>query len=337
MELNERWAKGHVRLASAYIAIGGHSNDACNALQRSLSLDPGNSVARQMLMRELRRDHERGQGEAASGSGRSEPSAPPYERRQPTASGGVATAPASPNDYMGSPTSNRNGASGHHPVGGYDDASVDDSPSLAVRAQFHLARAWAWWDHELSDDMKTLLKVALGLLVLYVAFGGRFGLDTALGRGGEENRGNYQNGNAYDRYYGGPSRASSSDGAYTSSGHNDRLAGRYSRGDGNPDGRRDLSSEYTYAPRQSRQGSSSSSYHFPNLLDGSLPSMLILGALFYACHRLGINPFHAIWALNAVAGNRGHGRGHGMRGLGIMGLGYGMARNNMGWGQRRGG
>ena len=44
--LNPSWAKGHVRLASAYIALGGgHSNDACNALQTALRLDPSNQLA----------------------------------------------------------------------------------------------------------------------------------------------------------------------------------------------------------------------------------------------------------------------------------------------------
>ena len=36
--LNPQWAKGHVRLASAYIAQGGHSNDACNSLQTALTI-----------------------------------------------------------------------------------------------------------------------------------------------------------------------------------------------------------------------------------------------------------------------------------------------------------
>jgi len=53
--LNDRWAKGHVRLASAYIALGGHSNDACNALQKALQLDPRYPNARQLLIQELRR------------------------------------------------------------------------------------------------------------------------------------------------------------------------------------------------------------------------------------------------------------------------------------------
>ena len=55
MGLNAQWPKAHVRLAAAYIALGGHSNDACLSLQRALSLDRDNKVAREMLVREMRR------------------------------------------------------------------------------------------------------------------------------------------------------------------------------------------------------------------------------------------------------------------------------------------
>jgi len=58
--LNDQWAKEHVRLASAYIALGlnGNSNDACNALKRALQLEARNPTARDMLIRVLRsRDH----------------------------------------------------------------------------------------------------------------------------------------------------------------------------------------------------------------------------------------------------------------------------------------
>ena len=53
--LNPSWSKGHVRLASAYSMLG-QSNDACNSLQTALRCDPGNRVARQMLVQELGRD-----------------------------------------------------------------------------------------------------------------------------------------------------------------------------------------------------------------------------------------------------------------------------------------
>jgi tetratricopeptide (TPR) repeat protein len=48
--LNPAWAKGHVRLASAYIALGGgHSNDACNALETALRLDSHHHLSRWLI------------------------------------------------------------------------------------------------------------------------------------------------------------------------------------------------------------------------------------------------------------------------------------------------
>lgn len=53
--INNRWPKGYVRLASAYIALGGHYDNAFNALQRALAIDPSNQAACKML-HNLRRD-----------------------------------------------------------------------------------------------------------------------------------------------------------------------------------------------------------------------------------------------------------------------------------------
>lgn len=82
-----------------------------------------------------------------------------------------------------------------------------------------------------------------------------------------------------------------------------------------------------------RRDRGTSSLHLPDLFDGSWPSIIILCAGGYACHYFGINPFHAIWMLNMMAGNRGRGRG--MRNMGMMGMGYGMMNQQMGWGGQR--
>ena len=102
----------------------------------------------------------------------------------------------------------------------YDGIDVDDidppdpyySLSFSERIQYHLAQIITWY-HSQSDDIKTLLKVVCCFLVLYVALGGRFGLDYALG--GDKSlgrRGNYDRGNAYDRY-----SSSSTQNSYSSS------------------------------------------------------------------------------------------------------------------------
>jgi Tetratricopeptide repeat len=254
--LNESWAKGHVRLASAYIALGDHSNDACNALQRALSLDPGNTTARQMLMRELRRDRVA-----------PTPSAPPEEE--------------------------------------LDEPVIDDAISWSDRLKSCYMQAVVWY-HGQSDDVKNLIKVGLIFLGLYVAFGGRFGLGQLFSGNAHPNRGNYERGNAYDRYYG---RGGNS---YSSS-------------------QRSYEPEYEYRPRQER----SQSYHFPNLFDGSPASMICLAVVGYLCHRHGINPFHAIFMLNIMNGNRGGRRGmHWMPMYGMGGMGYGMMQNRFGNQQR---
>lgn len=296
--LNNRWAKGHVRLASAYISLGGHSNDACNALQRALALDPSNVNARQMLMKELRRDRVAREGEDGGGSndGRPDPGTPSAEE-----AGGYGPRP---------------------PPRGHEDRrhgdGIDESPGLSERFQFYAARASTWWEHDLNDDSRTLIKVLLGLVALYVALGGRFGLDSVLGGRGAGNRGNYGGGNAYDRYYG-----RSGAGSYD---RYDRAGGR-----GAYDSAYGTRDDHGYY--NGRRDRGTSSLHLPDLFDGSWPSIIILCAGGYACHYFGINPFHAIWMLNMMAGNRGRGRG--MRNMGMMGMGYGMMNQQMGWGGQR--
>jgi tetratricopeptide (TPR) repeat protein len=163
--LNPAWAKGHVRLASALVALGGHSNDACNALQTALRLDPGNAMARLMLLRELRRDH----------------------RPDP---------PINP-DYVPPPQSQQQSPQSTQPQNSertvWEDP-VDDSVSIQERLQFYVARLSLWYD-QLSSESKQILKLGIGLLVLYIAFGGRFGWESHHRR-----HGNYERGNLYDQY-----------------------------------------------------------------------------------------------------------------------------------------
>ena len=161
VELNPQWAKGHVRLASAYIALGGHSNDACNSLQRALSIDPGNSLAREFLIKELRRDHahaSRANSTASAGS---------------TTSGSVNNNNNNNNNNSQHREQDANPPRNHN----YNAAdAVDESLSWQEWLQFHMARAKTWYQSQ-SDDVKTFCKIAMVVLVLYVAFGGRFGFE----------------------------------------------------------------------------------------------------------------------------------------------------------------
>merc|ERR1719469_528073 len=81
IRLNDKWAKGYVRLASSYIVLGGHSNDACNALQNAIRLDPTHSIARKMLVQQLRRDDPKPDHEYTNNG--VSPNAPPSEGEIP--------------------------------------------------------------------------------------------------------------------------------------------------------------------------------------------------------------------------------------------------------------
>ena len=188
IKINPSWAKGHVRLASAYIAKGGHSNDACQALQRAISLDKDNKVAREMLIKELRqRDNS-----AADRSGDSVSSATNESPEQTSESGPAPSAP--PTDSLPNNHSTNTAA----PI----NVDIDNFPppnapnTLSEQLQQYLTRAISWY-HSQSEDKRTLLKVSFCFLLLYIALGGRFGLEYAVG---QKKRGNYASGNVYDRY-----------------------------------------------------------------------------------------------------------------------------------------
>lgn len=295
IQLNPQWAKGHVRLASAYIALGGHSNDACNELQRALSIDPGNSTAREMLVRELRRDH----AHASRANENHHPTEESY-------------------DFDESPHPSAYSSSPQH-------AAMDDSLSWSERIQFHLARVTSWYENQ-SADVKTIIKIVFIVLVLYVAFGGRFGMEAP------RQSGNYGANNAYDQYrrYGTTQTQSQSSHPYTNNNDYGRRGNNHQRRTSSDrDDYYDYNDNYYYnnSPRQS------ASWH---LMDGSVPSMLMLGGIMYAGHRMGINPFQTMMFVNMMQGGRrrmGRGFGMGMGGMGGFGRGRGMG--GMGYGRRR--
>jgi len=325
--LNNQWPKAHIRLASAYIALGGRSNDACQSLQRAISLDRTNKVAREMLINEMRgRDsNERNNGSSSDG-GSSSTHTPEDE----------ASHPNRPEQQSSSHTSNRSSSDGID----IDDIDPPRSyESISERVQYYLTKSVTWYQSQ-SEDMQTILKVSFALLLLYIALGGRFGLEYVFQK---QRRGNYGNGNAYERYnsaarntdrYGYVSETTSSSQAGNanraqrrteSSGYNDRTNpqneqyySRYSQHD----------DEQYYEPRQTRR--SSTTYHMPNLFDGSFSSMIILFIIGTICHRFGINPFQIFWLLQAMQRGGRHHQGYGgFGGFGGMG-GFGRRRVRVG-------
>lgn len=285
IELNPSWPKAHVRLASAYIALGGHSNDACLSLQRALSLDRNNAVAREMLVKEMRQRNARERtGETSSSS-----SSHQEENGRDDAAPGMHPTNETPSQHHSNPNASappqHNDASHTNntaPFEDVDDIDPQDTTlftSISQRIQHYLANFTTWY-HSQSEDIQTLLKVLCVFLVLYVLLGGRFGLDYALGGKGSSNRrGNYGEGNAYDRYSspGSSSRrtqySSNNHGSTTSggsSGYNDRTSSQnskyYSR----------YESDHYYEPRGRRQ---STSWHMVSLCGRDLVKVaaMILG------------------------------------------------------------
>jgi hypothetical protein len=273
VSLNGQWPKAHVRLASAYIALGGHSNDACLSLQRALSLDRTNAVAREMLVKEMRRRNDRersgesggGSSDAKNGGMRGDGGGgpPPSSSRSNVGSHRHPTeeTPRQPSPAPSAPP---------HPSESADDQidsegiDVDDTnpqvdrlhpSSISRRVRHHLARMLAWYQSQ-SDDFRTLLKVGCCLLVLYVALGGRFGLDYALGGGVERQRrrGNYGEGNAYNKYSSSRGSSSSTSGRYSSS-----SSDRYQDGRGND--RQYERTEYAHDAHDGQRRTGSTEYN----------------------------------------------------------------------------
>lgn len=290
--LNPNWAKGHVRLASAYIALGGHSNDACNELQRALSLDPGNSTAREMLLRELRRDHAHASSAAASSSS---------SRNEGT-----------------TPDNNDNSNATEYPTEEAQDfvPPMDDTLTFWERIQFHWGRATGWYQHQ-NEDIKTVCKILLLLLVLYVAFGGRFGLT-----GNRRQLGNYGSDSAYDQYRRDRTTRPSQSSYRPYSRHQSSSSSQQRRTTSHSQ-----NGDYNYNDSSSRRGNSSWGSGF-NPFDGSIKSMMLLSGLAYAGHRIGINPLQAMMVLNVLGGGNRRFRPRG-------GFGYGGGFGRAGFGRRR--
>ena len=157
--LNDKWAKAHVRLGSAYIMLGGdestYSNDACNALQLALQLSGGNNpTARDMLVRELRsRDRRHNSSSNSSSSSTPSPSAPPQHMdSQEYSSPGSASADNSNRNgarRSGDQNQTQNQDERHNQQQPQDHEynNIDESNSISwrERIQFQIQRGTGWY------------------------------------------------------------------------------------------------------------------------------------------------------------------------------------------------
>ena len=204
VSLNPRWSKGHVRLASVYVCLN-RSNDACNSLQRAISLDPSNQNARSMLMKELRRDklHQHqssGPNTQTNANPYSNASAPPFQ----SSTSHSNTTNSSSNSSSSNSTNNSNNTNNNTYANVYNN--IDDLPSFWERYSqkfFSFLDGIKDWYAQCNDDTKSFLKALIFILCLYIAFGGRFGLDSII-TGGRKNTTTPKY-NQYD----GPTRSSS--------------------------------------------------------------------------------------------------------------------------------
>ena len=289
--LHTNWAKGHYRLACVYVKLGeesnaavnrsasssnSFSNDACNALQSALRIDPRFTEARILLTKLLRQRD----GNTSSNNNNN-----------------------NNNNSFGSSQSNHQQAR----RGGED---MDDIISLRERftffvndimerAKLNIINVEAWF-YGLDDASRGLLMIGVALLVLYIGFGGRFGL-VSRRNNYQSYRGNYKGDNAYNRY----SNHNTNQYNYESQSYSDEAFQR---------------SQHR-SPYSSRSHSSTS-YH---LFDESFVSMgIILAVIFVANRFFGISPIQAFWFLQMITG-----RGGGIY-IGRGGFGGGGFRGRMG-------
>ena len=318
---NNQWAKGHLRLAEAYIAWGGHSNQACNSLQTALRLDPGLSSARQLLLRELRRDH---RSASSSSSSSSAPTAPPSH-----ASSAASDVPT--------PTTTRTANSSSSNIPQPQQHDLDDVESSSERAPWW---SWEWliqypdqalqWYHNQSEWNRILVRFIGLFLFLYVAFGGRFGLEYVLScssssssdHAAPSQHGNYGPNNAYEQYRRQVSQASSS--YYGSTPYLQQQQQQQQSHYGNDNYPSDTGGGFGW-------GSSSSwdvGNHSPTTMGGGgfdLMTFVLLVGAAVLCHQAGINPLHALVLLHRL-GRRNQYHRHNY-GAGGLGGGFG----GMGW------
>jgi Tetratricopeptide repeat len=205
---NPSWSKAHVRLASAYIALG-RSNDACNALQTAIRHDSSNATARQMLLQQLRRDnrppaHTQHQQQPAPRQPNMDQSHGVEDHRDASARNAAAGMGDNNNDRSdavppsSSPQHRPAAAAAAAATNLDDDDNVDDTMSLADRWRANWSMLKHWYTSQ-SESRQNGIKLLLGLLALYISFGGRFGLVGDSRLSPSHDRGDHHYGGGADR------------------------------------------------------------------------------------------------------------------------------------------
>jgi hypothetical protein len=316
VRLNPTWAKAHWRLGSALSATDGESsNEACNALQTCLRLDANFPGAKQLLLQELRRRDPTTATRTAAAS---------EESRTPTGQSSTENTnpppPQNPN-YHPSSEDERRRRTVHAPPDEMDDGIPwrDRLSMMYTR----LSQAYA----SQTDSVRSLWQVAAVLLLLYVAFGGRFGFEYLFSSNSQPQR---------------PSASyNSHDATYETYGRHPRDYSQGGGGDSYESSHRGSSSstsstDDSYHPTRTNSGGSwwgSSSYESPhNNYGGSMLGGL--SWLFGAGMTLYLYQNHGLYAAAMFVWNRLLGR-RGMHqggfGGGLQGGLFGRQRRGRGW------
>ncbi len=170
-----------------------------------------------MLVREMRERNSRERCGRGGGNGSSSSSSPPRHHphhnndETPNHPPSYTAAPSAPPQQQHDDDDDNNNDLDIDDIDNGEDENTPSSRQLPLQTIFsQKIRQLISWYHSQSGDFQTLLLVSLLFLVLYVALGGRFGLDSALlgernrrlnfGGVGRTTRGNYGHGNAYDRF-----------------------------------------------------------------------------------------------------------------------------------------
>lgn len=186
-----------------------------------------------------------------------------------------------------------------------DDDALSASVTLKDRLQFYAQRAHNWYA-SLSDDARAALQTVAVLLVLYVAFGGRFGYEgihssSSSKSGGSQKgvkskRGNYGEDNVYEqtRRQRQQEQQRQQETTYQSRNSNDKYDSYGGGGGGGS----------SYTNNSSYNNSSSSD------LSGLVYIAIMLAAI-YVGHLFGISPWQVMMAMRIVNGRGGGGFGGG--------------------------
>ena len=197
---------------------------------------------------------------------------------------------------------------------------IDDAVSFTDRIQFHWQKFKFWYD-SLSDDVRMALHVLLGLLVLYVAFGGRFGFES-----GHRLQGNYGANNAYEVYR---NRRTTTDNYYDSNNRSSRNADNIPPGGAADTTTTTTTNSETYANSWG-YSRNPGAYSENGSSDGVLLYVALTAGALYLAHMLGLSPWQMMLLLNMAGGRRRQRFGGGM----MYGGGFGGARPRMNYGRR---